>query len=216
VRLVNSKPAGSVVIVDEAYHHFSTDDSCIDLVAADKDVIVLRTFSKIYGMAGLRAGFMIAKPELQQKVRLIGTAAGTGTGMGSVAISTAAACTAGLKDASLIPARRKINKDIRENVLEWMDKNGYAYMKGSQANFFQADVKRPGKEFSALMTADHVHIGRTWAAMPNYVRVTVGTQEEMEKFKVAFKRAYETAPLPKSAYLHLPDHYSELDFRRSV
>ena len=216
VRLVNSKPAGSVVIVDEAYHHFSTDDSCIDLVAADKDVIVLRTFSKIYGMAGLRAGFMIAKPELQGKVRMIGTAAGTGTGMGSVAISTAAACTAGLKDASLIPARRKINKDIRENVLEWMDKNGYPYMKGSQANFFQADVKRPGKEFSALMTADHVHIGRTWAAMPNYVRVTVGTQEEMEKFKVAFKRAYETAPLPKSAYLHLPDHYSELDFRRSV
>jgi len=212
VRLVKNKPAGSVVIVDEAYHHFSTDDSSIDLVAADQDVIVLRTFSKIYGMAGLRAGFMIARPDLQQKVRLVGTAAGTGTGMGAVAISTAAAATASISDPKLIPERRKINADIRENVLEWMDKNGYSYMKGSQANFFQVDVKRPGREFSALMTKEHIHIGRTWPAMPNYCRITVGTQEEMDKFKVAFKKCYEMAPLPQSAYLHLPDHYSELDF----
>ena len=91
------------MIVDEAYHHFSPDESSIDLVAADKDVIVLRTFSKVYGMAGLRAGFMIAKPELQAKVSQIGVAAGTGTGGSNVAISTAAACTASLKDATLIP-----------------------------------------------------------------------------------------------------------------
>jgi histidinol-phosphate aminotransferase len=216
VRLVKNKPAGSVVIVDEAYHHFSTDDSSIDLVAADQDVIVLRTFSKVYGMAGLRAGFMIGKPELQAKVRMIGNAAGTGTGSGAVAISTAAAATASIKDATLIPARRKINADIRANVLEWMDKNGYSYMKGSQANFFQVDVKRPGKEFATLMTAEHVHIGRTWTAMPNYCRITVGTQEEMDKFKVAFKKCYEMAPQPASAYLHLPDHYSELDFARTA
>jgi histidinol-phosphate aminotransferase len=213
VRLVNSKPEGSIVIVDEAYHHFSPDESSIDLVAADKDVIVLRTFSKVYGMAGLRAGFMIAKPELQQKVALIGTAAGTGTGAGSVAISTAAACTASLKDAALIPARRKINKDIRENVLEWMDKNNYKYMAGSQANFFQAYVGRPGREFSALMMKEKVQIGRTWAAMPNYSRITVGTQAEMEKFKVAFKKSMDVAPLPASAFMDMPfvENPSELN-----
>jgi histidinol-phosphate aminotransferase len=217
VRLIKNKPAGSVVIVDEAYHHFSPDESSIDLVK-DNDVIVLRTFSKIYGMAGLRAGFMIAKPELQAKVRMVGTAAGTGTGMGAVSISTAAAATASLKDPNLIVARRKINADIRENVLEWMDKNGYSYMKGSQANFFQVDVKRPGPEFSKLMTAEHIHIGRTWKAMPNYCRITVGTQEEMDKFKVAFKKCYEIAPLPASSTAHLDfvDHYSELDFARNV
>ncbi len=82
-----------------------------------------------------------------------------------------------------------------------MDKNDYAYMKGSQANFFQADVKRPGREFSSLMLKEKVSIGRTWAAMPNYVRVTVGTQEEMDKFKVAYKKCYETAPLAATAYL---------------
>jgi histidinol-phosphate aminotransferase len=213
VRLVNSKPEGSIVIIDEAYHHFSPDESSIDLVAADKDVIVLRTFSKVYGMAGLRAGFMIAKPELQQKVALIGTAAGTGTGAGSVAISTAAACTASLKDAALIPARRKINKEIRENVLEWMDKNNYKYMPGSQANFFQAYVGRPGREFSALMMKEKIQIGRTWAAMPNYSRITVGTQAEMDKFKVAFKKCMDVAPLPASAFMDMPfvENPSELN-----
>src|SRR5260370_15360668 len=64
VWLVNNKPKGSVVIIDEAYHHFSNDESCIDLVAQDKDVIVMRTFSKIYGMAGIRAGVAVAIPYL--------------------------------------------------------------------------------------------------------------------------------------------------------
>jgi histidinol-phosphate aminotransferase len=204
VWLVNNKPAGSVVVIDEAYHHFSPDESSIDLVAADKDVIVLRTFSKVYGMAGMRAGFFIAKPELQAKLGTIGVGVSR-NGSGVVSIATAVAATASINDKGLIPARRKINADTRENVLEWMDKNNFGYMKGSQANFFQADVKRPGREFSQLMaTNDHVYIGRTWNAMPNYVRVTVGTPEEMEKFKVSFKKAYETAPLPSSAYLNMP------------
>jgi histidinol-phosphate aminotransferase len=212
VWLVNNKPAGSVVVIDEAYHHFSTDDSSIDLVAADKDVIVLRTFSKVYGMAGMRAGFFIAKPELQAKLGKIGTGV-TANGSGIVSIATAVACTASLNDKTLIPTRRKINKDIRENVLEWMDKNGYSYMKGSQANFFQVDVKRPGREFSTLMAAEHIRIGRTWAAMPNYSRITVGTQEEMEKFKVAFKKCYEIPPAASSAYLDMPfvENPSELN-----
>jgi len=213
VWLVKNKPKGSVVIVDEAYHHFSTDESSIDLVANDQDVIVLRTFSKVYGMAGLRAGFFIAKPDYQAKLRDLGPGVGTGSGMGSVAISTAAAATASITDKDLVPLRRKINADIRADVLAWMDKNSYEYMKGSQANFFQVNVKRPGPEFAHLMQKDEVYVGRTWTAMPNYIRVTVGTQAEMEKFKVSFKKAYETAPLAASAYLNRPfvQSPSELD-----
>ena len=69
VWLLKNKPAGSVVIVDEAYHHFSNEESSIDLVAAGEDIIVTRTFSKIYGMAGLRAGLVFARPEYFQKFR---------------------------------------------------------------------------------------------------------------------------------------------------
>src|SRR5499427_1154547 len=66
--LVEHKPAGSVVLVDEAYIHFSDGVTALDLVKADKDVIVLRTSSKIYGMAGLRCGFAVGRPDLLKKL----------------------------------------------------------------------------------------------------------------------------------------------------
>jgi len=209
VWLLKNKAPGSVVIVDEAYHHFSNDESMIDYVAKDHDLIVMRTFSKIYGMAGLRAGFLIAKPELQKRLADLGPTVGR-DGSGSVSMATAHACTASIEDKDLIPTRRKINADIRSNTLEWMEKNGYKYYAGSQANFFMVDVKRPGREFSALMQKEDVFIGRTWAAMPTYVRVTVGTADEMQKFQTAFKKSYETAPAV--SHLDLPyTAYSELD-----
>ena len=149
VWLLKNKAPGSVVIVDEAYHHFSNDESMIDYVAKDQDLIVMRTFSKIYGMAGLRAGFFIGKPELQAKLDI-----GPGVsrnGSGSVSMATAHACTASIEDKDLIPTRRKINADIRADTLEFLEKNGYKYYAGSQANFFMVDVKRPGREFASLM-----------------------------------------------------------------
>jgi histidinol-phosphate aminotransferase len=190
--LLKNKAPGSIVIVDEAYHHFSDHEPMIDQVVADKDLIITRTFSKIYGMAGLRAGLLIAKPELQAKLTDLGPAV-TRNGASEVSMATALACLASIKDQSLIPERRKINTDIREATLGWLDKKGYKYYAGSQSNFFMVDVKRPGREFAALMQKEDVYIGRTWAAMPNYVRVTVGTAPEMKKFQTAFTKVFETA-----------------------
>lgn len=207
--LLEHKAPGSVVIVDEAYHHFSNDEPMIDQVVADKDLIVTRTFSKIYGMAGLRAGFLIAKPELQARLATLGPAA-TLDGSSEVSMATAHACLASVKDEELVPMRRKINTEIREATLAWMDKHEFKYYPGSQANFFMVDVKRPGREFAALMQKEDVYIGRTWAAMPTYVRVTVGTAHEMKKFQEAFLKVYETAPaaahadLPYTAPSELP------------
>jgi histidinol-phosphate aminotransferase len=59
---------------------------------------------------------------------------------------------------------------------------------------FMVDVNRPGREFQAAMLKENVAIGRTWAAMPNYVRVTVGTKAEMEKFQTAFVKCMDKAP----------------------
>jgi histidinol-phosphate aminotransferase len=173
----------------------------------------MRTFSKVYGMAGLRAGFLIAKPEYQ--ARLAKLVAGSITnGPGVVSITTAAAATASLSDPKLVPERRKINADIRANVLEWMEKNNYTYYKGSQANFFMVDVKRPGAVFSSQMREQHVAIGRSWPSMPSYSRITVGTQEEMDKFKVAFKKCYEATP--KSAHLNMPHLENESELCRHL
>ena len=211
--LLQNKAPGSIVIVDEAYHHFSDHEPMIDQVIADKDVIVTRTFSKIYGMAGLRAGLLIAKPELQAKLAELGPAV-TRNAASEVSMATALACLASIKDESLIPTRRKINADIREATLAWLDKKGYKYYAGSQSNFFMVDVKRPGREFAALMQKEDVYIGRTWAAMPKYVRVTVGTAPEMKKFQTVFAKVYDSAAsvahldLPYTAPSELPFAYA--------
>jgi histidinol-phosphate aminotransferase len=206
VWLVNNKPKGSVVIIDEAYTHFSDNESCIDLVAQDKDVIVMRTFSKIYGMAGLRAGFAVARPDLLERFNNVG---GPSQSLASVSITTAAAARASLLDKDLVPLRKKINADIRTDTLEFLTKHGYKIIPGSQGNMFMVDVKRPGKEFQTAMLKENVAVGRTWAALPNYVRVTVGTKAEMEKFQTAFVKCMDMPPgaANGAAALHMPEFH---------
>jgi histidinol-phosphate aminotransferase len=209
VWLLKNKPKGSVVIVDEAYHHFSNDDSCIDLVAQDQDIIVTRTFSKIYGMAGLRAGIVFAKPELLGK---FSQAVPIGRSLASISITSAAAANAALQDKDLVPLRRKINADNRELTLAFLAKRGFTVIPGSQANFFMVDVKRPGPEFAAMMREENIAIGRTWAAMPTFVRVTVGTKDEMARFQSAFLKCMDapSGAVNGAASLHLPSNPSEL------
>ncbi len=206
VWLVNNKPKGSVVIIDEAYHHFSNDESSIDLVRQDKDVIVMRTFSKIYGMAGIRAGFAIARPDLIERFNVVG---GPSRSLASTSITSAAAARASLQDKDLVPLRKKINSDIRSETLEFLAKHGYKFVPGSQGNMFMVDVQRPGREFQMAMLKENVAIGRTWSAMPNYVRVTVGTKAEMEKFQTAFVKCMDMPPgaANGAAALHLPEFH---------
>jgi histidinol-phosphate aminotransferase len=212
VWLLKNKPAGSVVIVDEAYHHFSTDDSVIDLVAQDQDLIVLRTFSKIYGMAGLRAGFAVAKPDLLQKFSNVAPPARS---LASISITSAAGARAALQDKDLIPTRRKINSDVRAETLEFLTAKGYKIIPGSQANFFMVDVGRDGHVFQQAMLKESVAIGRTWTALPTYVRVTVGTKPEMEKFQTAFVKCMDMKPgAPTNAQLYMHDFHVPTELYR--
>jgi histidinol-phosphate aminotransferase len=178
--LVANKPSGSIVVVDEAYIHFSEAPTAIDLVKAGKDVIVLRTFSKVYGMAGLRCGFIVARPELTEKAMQRG-------GWNFMPVTAVVAATASLKDPQLIPERRRINLSIRQQTFQWLDRNGYSYIP-SEANCFLLDTKRPGQQVRDAMAKENVLIGRVWPVMPTWVRITVGTQDEMERFQAAFQR----------------------------
>jgi histidinol-phosphate aminotransferase len=175
--VVANKPKGCVVMVDEAYYHIAGISPCSDLVAADKDVIVLRTFSKIYGMAGIRAGAAIARPDLLEKM---------GEYMAGALPTTAmAAATASLKSKNLVPERREKIKIIREDTMAFLDKHGYKTVT-SVSNKFMVDTKRPARDVIAAMRKENVYIGRPWDVWPTSVRVTVGTQDEMNKFKAAF------------------------------
>jgi histidinol-phosphate aminotransferase len=179
--LVADKPRGCVVLIDEAYIHFSTTATpATEMVAAGKDVIVLRTFSKLYGMAGLRAGAALARPDLLERLRGFG-------GLGIMPATGMAGAVASLKDKTLVPDRRKAVADVRTDLFAWLGKKGYAFIP-SEANMVLIDGKRPGRETAAAMLKHKVAIGRSWAALPNHVRVTIGTRDEMEKFKDGFER----------------------------
>jgi histidinol-phosphate aminotransferase len=179
--LVENTPKNSIVMVDEAYIHFSDAPSSIKLVKAGKDVVVLRTFSKLYGMAGLRCGFAIAKPELLEKVHNYG-------GYNFMPVTAVAAATASLNNPTLVAERKRINAQVRTATFEWLDRNGFSYIP-SQANFFLLDTKHPGKELISALATRGVVIGRVWPAMPNHARVTIGTSQEMIVFESALKKA---------------------------
>ena len=175
--LVANKPKGAIVMIDEAYTHISDAPFNADLVAKDKDVVVLRTFSKIYGMAGLRAGAAIARPDLIDKLG--------GFSAGMLPITGMAAASASLQVKTLIPERRQKIGAVREDTFNFLEKNKFTYVP-SVSNCFMIDVKRPGKQVQDAMVKEKVYIGRVWPVWPNHVRITVGTADEMKKFQTAF------------------------------
>ncbi|HEY2155033.1 MAG TPA: pyridoxal phosphate-dependent aminotransferase [Isosphaeraceae bacterium] len=184
IALVENKPKGCVVVIDEAYIHFTTATSpATDLVAAGKDVIVLRTFSKLYGMAGLRAGAAVARPDLLEKLKSYG-------GLGIMPATGMVGATASLKEPYLIAERRGTVTSIREDLFSWMDRKGYSYIP-SEANMVLVRGKGSGRQTTDAMLVHKVAVGRSWPSLPHHVRVTIGTREEMAKFKGAFERVME-------------------------
>jgi|CZLA01.1.fsa_nt_gi histidinol-phosphate aminotransferase len=183
--LVENKPKGSVVLVDEAYIHFSDAVSVMDMVKAGKDVILLRTFSKIYGMAGLRCGAVFGRPDLLEKIEDYG-------GWNFMPITAMVAASASLKDAQLVPERKRINATIRGQVFAWLDRNGYSYVP-SESNCFMLDTKSPAKAAIDAMAKQNVFIGRIWPVWPTYTRITVGTAPEMEQFQAAWRKVMSGA-----------------------
>ena len=174
--LVANKPKGSIVLLDEAYLHFSDAAPNSDMVAADKDVIILRTFSKLYGMAGLRAGAAFGRPDLLGKVQ--------GYAAGALPVTAMVGATASLKVQNLVPERRKNMRAIREDVFSFLTSKNIGFVP-SDSNCFMLDAKRPARDFIKAMQAEKIYVGRVWPSWPTYSRITVGTADEMAKFKVA-------------------------------
>ena len=189
--IVAGAPKDTVILIDEAYIHLSDATPCLDMVKDGKNVIVLRTFSKLYGMAGLRLGFAIGRPDLIKKLNYFG--------QNSLPVTTIAAAKASLIDTTLVPTRKKIIGDIREENLAWLKSNNFEFTP-SQSNCYMVDVKRPGKEVIAAMAKKDIYIGRAWEAWPTHVRITVGTKAEMDAFQKAFKEVM-SSPVSSTAGL---------------
>jgi histidinol-phosphate aminotransferase len=183
---LENKPKGSVLLIDEAYIHFVDAPDVIDLVAEGKDIVLLRTFSKIYGMAGLRCGFALARPDLLARLSRFGENPMPITGSG--------AANASLLDASLVATRKKIMTDTRDETIAWLKQNNYKVIGEPQSNCFMIDTGRDGHGVMDAMQEKKIYIGRTWPVWPSAVRITVGTPEEMARFRTAFKQVMDAPP----------------------
>jgi histidinol-phosphate/aromatic aminotransferase/cobyric acid decarboxylase-like protein len=98
-----------------------------------------------------------------------------------------AAANASLKVKDLVPTRRKLIGQVREDTFSFLDKNNFKYVP-SVSNCFMVDTGAPGAKTVLALQKEKIYIGRVWPAMPTYVRVTVGTSDEMAKFQTAFKK----------------------------
>ncbi len=178
--LIAKKPKGTIVVIDEAYIHFSASAvPAIDHILADRDVIVLRTFSKIYGLAGLRAGAALGRPDLLERL--------AGYGIGILPVVGLAAARASLGVKALVPDRRREAASVREDLFAWLAKKGYKFIP-SEANMVMVDSGRPAKAFADAMLRHKVAIGRPWPTLPTHSRVTIGTRAEMAAFQAAMER----------------------------
>ncbi|MGI8838466.1 MAG: histidinol-phosphate transaminase [Pyrinomonadaceae bacterium] len=175
-------PAQTIVMVDEAYHHYveSNDyESVIPLVAQYPNLIVARTFSKIYSMAGLRCGYCVAQNQLIGQMRKQQT-------WDSVNIMATVAAIASLQDPQQVEQGRRHNTEVKNYVYSQLDKSGYKYIP-SYANFMMIDLRREVRPVIGAMSDRKVQVGRVFPAMPNFMRVTVGTRPQMEAFVSAFR-----------------------------
>jgi histidinol-phosphate aminotransferase len=176
-------PPQTTILVDEAYFHYADSpnyDSVIALVKDRPNLIVSRTFSKIYGMAGLRCGYCVAQKETIDRLR-------RNQMWDSVNCMALAAAIASLDDLDHVPNGQRLNREAKKFVTSELDKMGYKQIP-SQANFIMFDCKRPVVPLIQAMKQQNVHVGRLFPALPNHMRVTIGKQTEMESFVSAFKQ----------------------------
>jgi len=175
-------PAQTIVLVDEAYHHYvesNNYESVIPLVAQFPNLMVARTFSKIYSMAGLRCGYGVARPELVERMRAQQT-------WDSLNIMALVAALASVQDGEQVEQGRRHNTEVKNYVYSEIDKSGYKYIP-SHANFMMINLRREVRPVIAAMRDRNVQVGRVFPAMPNFMRVTVGTRSQMEAFVSAFR-----------------------------
>jgi histidinol-phosphate aminotransferase len=181
--LAKVSPA-TIVLVDEAYHHYvetSDYESVIPLVKQYPNLIVARTFSKVYGMAGLRCGYCVTQRANIERMRTHQT-------WDSVNIMALVAALASLKDPDQVPRGRKLNSEVKKSVCAELDALGYHYIP-SHANFMMIDLRRDVWPVISALRSRGVEVGRLFPALPNHMRVTIGTAPEMKTFLAAFKEA---------------------------
>ena len=180
---ISKAPSQTMILVDEAYFHYADSpdyESVIPLIKDHPNLIVARTFSKIYGMAGLRCGYCVAQKAAVARMR-------PHQMWDSVNIMALAAAIANLNDPDQVANGRRLTSEAKTFVISELDRMGYKLIP-SQANFIMFDVKRPVVLLIKALKERNVQVGRLFPTLPNHMRLTIGKKNEMEAFLSAFRQ----------------------------
>ncbi len=179
--LVANLPKNTNILVDEAYIHYATSPeiaSSFRFVKEGKNVIVARTFSKIYGMAGLRVGYAAAPPELIKRMEPYRN--------NVISIVSVRAVLAALDlGPKMLEERKAKIVHTRTELCEWMTQQNIKFIP-PQANFVMIETGRDAKDVQSAMLAKGVAIGRRFPPLTTMIRVSIGTDAEMAKFRRVF------------------------------
>jgi histidinol-phosphate aminotransferase len=183
---ISRLPSGVIVLIDEAYHHFASPsasyESFLDRPIGDPRVIVSRTFSKIYGLAGMRIGYAVATPEIARRFD-------AAFPRWSVSVVSARAASAALDDVDYVHLGIKRNDDDRQEFMNQV--NGHMLRAiDSQTNFVMVNPMRPPDEVIEHLKKNNILIGPRYPVLDKYIRVSLGTPSEMQ----AFWRAWDLMP----------------------
>ncbi|GAB4455118.1 MAG: histidinol-phosphate transaminase [Armatimonadaceae bacterium] len=189
--LLSHLPSRALLILDEAYGEYVYEDpdfpAAVDYIRQGAPVVGLRTFSKMYGLAGLRIGYGVAQPEI---IRLLNQARSP-FNVNSVA---QAAAVAAVDDDSFVEKGKQVNSEGLAQLAEGFSRFGLTYIP-SRANFIMVDTKRPCRAvFDALLRQGVIVRTGDIFGLPTMVRVTVGTPEQNEKFLATLGKALEAVP----------------------
>jgi histidinol-phosphate aminotransferase len=185
-RLLDGIPEDVPVLVDEAYHHYVTDPeyaTSIPHVVDGRRVIVARTFSKIYGMAGMRLGYAVAPPDLIQRMRPYST--------GTVNAIVKWGGVAALQDRESEERVRRETLALRDRTVGDLKALGYESIP-SDASFFMVHIRRPVQPVIEEFRKKGVLVGRPFPPMLEHLRVSVGNGDEMARFMTAFRQIFQT------------------------
>ena len=177
------------ILVDEAYIDYVTDpqhESMIPLALADPRVIVARTFSKAYGMAGMRIGYAIAHADTIKEM-------GQFHQGNSISLLSYVAATAAIQTGEkFIANERERNRQVRDFTTDFFRKAGHT-VADSQTNFLFVDVGMPIHEFQAACKERGVRVGRPFPPLWTHCRISLGTMEEMQRATRVFAQVLEKA-----------------------
>ena len=183
---VNRESPDTTILVDEAYFDYVTDpdhDTHIPIAVENPRIVVARTFSKAYGMAGLRLGYAIGHKDTIKK--MADWDGGTGTGSLNV-LALHAGLAAIQQNASFTADERARNKAVRDFTMNWFAERGMKPI-DSQANFMFVHIGRPAKEFREACRKKGIAVARDFPPFEKtHCRLSFGTMEEMKKAVAVF------------------------------